>query len=154
MKQVYLTIEKNEKLTRDVLRLTLTGDASGVTNPGQFVNIAIDGFYLRRPISVCDKEDGKITLIYKVVGDGTRALSGAKEGTVLDTLTGLGNGYSLSKSGEKPLLIGGGVGIPPLFWLCRELLKNGVSPSVILGFNTAEEIFLEDEFRALGVPVT
>ena len=154
MKQVYLTIEKNEKLTRDVLRLTLTGDASGVTNPGQFVNIAIDGFYLRRPISVCDKEDGKITLIYKVVGDGTRALSEAKEGTVLDTLTGLGNGYSTEKAGSSPLLIGGGVGIPPLFWLCKELAVNGVSPSVILGFNTADEIFLEEEFRALGVPVT
>ncbi len=154
MKQAYLTIEKNEKLTRDVLRMTLTGDVSGVTAPGQFVNIAIDGFYLRRPISVCDKEGGKITLIYKVVGDGTRALSEAKEGTVLDTLTGLGNGYSTEKAGSSPLLIGGGVGIPPLFWLCKELIKNGVTPSVILGFNTADEIFLEDEFRALGVPVT
>ncbi|MBQ6263172.1 MAG: dihydroorotate dehydrogenase electron transfer subunit [Clostridia bacterium] len=154
MKQADLTIEKNEKLTRDVLRMTLTGDVSGVTNPGQFVNIAIDGFYLRRPISVCDKDDGRITLIYKVVGDGTRAMSGMKEGEVLDTLTGLGNGYSPAKAGSSPLLIGGGVGIPPLFWLCKDLIKNGVSPSVILGFNTADEIFLEDEFRALGVPVT
>ena len=154
MKQVYLTIEKNEKLTRDVFRMRLSGDVSGVTVPGQFVNIAIDGFYLRRPISVADKEDGRITLIYKVVGDGTRAMSAMKEGGVLDTLSGLGNGYSLERSGSAPLLIGGGVGVPPLFWLCRELAGRGASPSVILGFNNSDEIFLEDEFRSLGVPVT
>ena len=154
MKQAHLTIEKNEKLTRDVFRMVLSGDVSGVTVPGQFVNVAIDGFYLRRPISVADREDDRITLIYKVVGDGTRAMSEAKEGVVLDTLTGLGNGYSTGKAGPAPLLIGGGVGVPPLFWLCKELIKNGSSPSVILGFNTADEIFLEEEFRALGVPVT
>ena len=154
MKQAYLTVEKNERLTRDVFRMVLSGDVSGVTVPGQFVNVAIDGFYLRRPISVADREDDRITLIYKVVGDGTRAMSEAKEGVVLDTLTGLGNGYSTGKAGPAPLLIGGGVGVPPLFWLCKELIKNGSSPSVILGFNTADEIFLEEEFRALGVPVT
>ena len=154
MKQANLTIEKNEKLTADVFRMVLSGDVSGVTNPGQFVNIAIDGFYLRRPISACDKECDTITLIYKVVGDGTRAMSGMKEGSVLDTLTGLGNGYSPENAGPAPLLIGGGVGVPPLFWLCKELIKKGALPSVILGFNTADEIFLEDEFRALGVPVT
>ncbi len=154
MKQVYLTIEKNEKLTRDVFRMVLSGDVSGVTNPGQFVNVAIDGFYLRRPISVADKEDDRITLIYKAVGDGTRAMSEMKEGVVLDTLTGLGNGYSLERAGSAPLLIGGGVGVPPLFWLCRELAGHGASPSVILGFNNSDEIFLEDEFRSLGVPVT
>ncbi len=153
MKKVKLTVLSNERLTKDVFEMRLGGDVSAVTRPGGFVDVRLEGYFLRRPISVADREDGSISLIYKTVGDGTRAMSGLGEGAVLDVLTGLGNGYDPDASGDKPLLIGGGVGVPPLFWLCRELVKRGKEPSVILGFNRADEVFLEDRFRALSVPV-
>ena len=120
---------------------------------GQFVNIKLDGFYLRRPISVCDVEGDKLTIIYKVVGAGTEAMAEMGEGTQLLTLTGLGNGYNTEKSGDKPLLVGGGAGVPPMYKLCRELVAQGKKPSVILGFNTADEVFYEDKFKALGATV-
>lgn len=151
MKQTYLTVSTNEKLTNNVCKMTLKGDMSAIERPGQFVNIAIDGLYLRRPISVCDVEGDVLTIIYKIVGKGTEKLSKMKGGEILDVLSGLGNGYFTDLSGDKPLLIGGGVGVPPMYKLCKDLLKEGKTPTVILGFNTQDEIFYKDEFLSLGV---
>ena len=152
MKQSLFEIVENSPLTRDVYKMVLVGDTSAITSSGQFVNIQLDGLYLRRPISVCDCEGDTLTLLYKVVGKGTEQMSKMKSGK-LDVLTGLGNGYDLTKSGEKPLLIGGGVGVPPLYMLAKKLVKEGKEVSVILGFNTKDEIFYEEEFKALGVKV-
>ncbi len=152
MKQSLFEIVENTALTRDVYKMVLVGDISAITSSGQFVNIQLDGLYLRRPISVCDCEGDRLTLLYKVVGKGTEQMSKMREGK-LDVLTGLGNGYDLSKSGDKPLLIGGGVGVPPLYMLCKKLVAEGKEVSVILGFNTKDEIFYEEEFKALGVKV-
>ena len=154
MKQTTFTIIENTKLSRGIFRMALEGDTSAVTVPGQFVNIALPGRYLRRPISVCDREDGKLTLIYKVLGEGTAEMSEMLSGTQLDILTGLGNGFDVSGAGSSPLLIGGGVGVPPMYWLARKLIKLGTVPTVILGFNTKDEIFYEEEFKALGCRVT
>ncbi len=153
MKQGYFKILKNEPLTANVYQMVLEGDTSAITAPGQFVNIAIEGLYLRRPISVCALDGQQLTIIYKVVGEGTRVLSRMQEGS-LDLLTGLGNGYDLTLSGEKPLLLGGGVGVPPMYQLARDLLSLGKQVQVVLGFNTRQEVFYEDEFRALGAQVT
>ena len=152
MKQSLFEIVENTALTRDVYKMVLVGDTSAITSSGQFVNIQLDGLYLRRPISVCDCEGDGLTLLYKVVGKGTEQMSKMSNGK-LDVLTGLGNGYDLSKSGERPLLIGGGVGVPPLYMLCKKLVSEGKDVSVILGFNTKDEIFYEEEFKALGVKV-
>ena len=133
--------------------MKLAGDVSDITAPGQFVNIKLDGLFLRRPISVCDSEDGVLTLIYKVVGKGTEAMSKMGIGEKLDVLSGLGNGYDTSVSGDKPLLVGGGVGVPPLYKLAKKLIAEGKSVSVILGFNTKDEVFYKDEFEALGCEV-
>ena len=153
MKQGLFTITENVALTKTVYRMRLSGDTSDITVSGQFVNILLDGFYLRRPISVCDRENGLLTIVYKVVGKGTEKMSAMKVGEVLDVLTGLGNGYDLSEAGEAPLLIGGGVGVPPMYLLAKDLIAAGKSVSVILGFNTKDEIFYEEEFRALGAKV-
>ena len=153
MKQVFLTVKENIALTDSVYKMVLTGDTSGVTNCGQFVNLKLDGLFLRRPISVCDCENGELTLVYKVVGKGTEQMSKMNGGEVLDVLTGLGNGYDTSVSGKAPLLIGGGVGVPPMYMLCKKLINEGKKPIVILGFNRADEIFYEKEFEALGVKV-
>ena len=142
----------NKKIAKNTYEMILSGDTSHITNAGQFVNIKLDGLYLRRPISICDAEEGKLTLIYKVVGKGTEQMRDMTEGT-LDILSSLGNGYDTSISGEKPLLIGGGVGVPPLYMLAKELVKEGKEVSVILGFNTKDEIFYEEEFKALGCKV-
>ena len=152
MRQLLFEIKENKPLTKDIMEMVLAGDTSDITRPGQFVNIKLDGLYLRRPISVCDAEEGKLTLIYKVVGKGTEQMRDMTEGT-LDILSSLGNGYDTSLSGEKPLLIGGGVGVPPLYMLAKELRKEGKEVYVILGFNTKEEIFYEEEFKALGCKV-
>ena len=151
-KQNKYKILSNEPLTKDVYKMVLEGDTEYITTPGQFINIALDGKYLRRPISVCDYDGDCITIIYKVVGEGTELMSALKIGTVLDVLTGLGNGYDISKS-TKPLLIGGGVGVPPMYNLAKTLIANGQVPTVILGFNTADEVFYEQEFKALGCDV-
>ena len=151
-KQNKYKILSNEPLTKDVYKMVLEGDTKYITAPGQFINIALDGKYLRRPISVCDYDGDCITIIYKVVGEGTEQMSALKIGTVLDVLTGLGNGYDISKS-TKPLLIGGGVGVPPMYNLAKTLIANGQVPTVILGFNTADEVFFEQEFKALGCDV-
>ena len=152
MKQGIYKIIQNVPLTDNVMLMKLAGDTEGVAC-GQFINIKLDGLYLRRPISVCDCEDGVITIIYKVVGKGTKQMQDMKEGE-LDVLTGLGNGYNTSVSGDKPLLLGGGVGVPPLYMLARKLIAEGKKVSVILGFNTKSEVFYEDEFRAIGASVT
>ena len=154
MKQTILTIKENVALTSNVYKMLLEGDVSGVTNCGQFVNIKLDGLFLRRPISVCDCEDGVLTLIYKVVGKGTEQMSKMGVGETLDVLTGLGNGYDTSVSGENPMLLGGGVGVPPMYMLCKKLIAEGKKVSVVLGFNTKDEIFYENEFKALGADVT
>lgn len=152
MKQGLFEILENTPLTQSVYKMTLQGDTSAITAPGQFVNIQLDGLFLRRPISVCDVQGDRLTILYKVVGKGTMQMSKLSAGQ-LDVLTGLGNGYDLSKAGDMPVLIGGGVGVPPMYLLCKELLKLGKAVTVILGFNTKNEIFYEREFRELGVNV-
>ena len=154
MKQSIFEIISNEALTRDVFKMVLAGDTSHVTNCGQFVNIQLEGLFLRRPISVCDYDEKTLTIIYKVVGKGTEAMSAMAPGAKLDILTGLGNGYDLSYAGENPVLLGGGVGVPPMYNLAKKLVAMGKTVSVILGFNTQSEIFYENEFKALGCDVT
>ena len=154
MKQSIFEILSNEALTDSVYKMVLSGDTSHITNCGQFVNIQLDGLFLRRPISVCDYDEKTLTIVYKVVGKGTEAMSAMEKGTKLDILTGLGNGYDLTLSGEKPVLLGGGVGVPPMYNLARKLRAEGKEVAVILGFNTASEIFYEEEFKALGCSVT
>ena len=152
MKQSIFEILSNEALTDSVYKMVLGGDTSAITASGQFVNIQLDGLFLRRPISVCDYDEKTLTIIYKVVGKGTEAMSRMVSGK-LDILTGLGNGYDLSVSGENPVLIGGGVGVPPMYNLAKKLLEQGKKVTVILGFNTKNEIFYEEEFKKLGCTV-
>jgi len=154
MKQSIFTVLSNAALTRDVYKMVLEGNTSAITASGQFVNIKLDGLFLRRPISVCDYDEVTLTIIYKVVGKGTEVLSTMTAGQQLDILTGLGNGYDLSLSGNAPVLLGGGVGVPPMYNLAKKLIADGKKVSVILGFNTKSEIFYENEFKALGCDVT
>ncbi len=154
MQKTRFTLIHQEELAPKTYRMVLDGDTSAVTAPGQFVNIALEGRFLRRPISVCDWNEGALTILYKVVGQGTEQMSRMAPGVTLDILTGLGNGYDLTKSGDKPLLIGGGAGIPPMYALAKALLAQGKHPRVILGFNRASEQFFVKEFRDLGVEVT
>ena len=149
---LYKVIE-NKKIAKDVYKMVFEGNTEEITTPGQFINIELEGFYLRRPISVCDWDENTITIIYKVVGNGTTKMSTLKKDDILDILTGLGNGFDVSKSGDKPLLIGGGVGTPPMYKLCKELLKEGKKPIVVLGFNSKEDCFFEEEFKTLGADV-
>lgn len=157
MKQVILTIAQSAPVARGTVRTVLSGDTSAIIRPGQFINILLDNKYLRRPLSVCDctkGENGSVTVIYKIVGEGTLALSRLPAGTQLDVLTGLGNGYDTAPAGESPLLIGGGAGVPPMYMLCRELISLGKSVQVIAGWNSADEAFYTEEFRALGAALT
>jgi len=153
MKQGLFEIIENVPLTESVYKMTLRGDTSAITAPGQFVNIQLDGLYLRRPISVCDVAGDQLTIIYKVVGKGTAQMAAMQTGT-LDVLTGLGNGYDLGVSGERPVLLGGGVGVPPMYMLAKQLIAQGKKVTVILGFNTKAEVFYEQAFRDLGADVT
>lgn len=152
MKQGLFRIVENVPVTDSVMKMKLEGDTSAITAAGQFVNIKLDGLFLRRPISVCDVEDNILTILYKVVGKGTEQMQAMKDGT-LDVLTGLGNGYDLSIVGEHPLVIGGGVGVPPMYLLTKRLIEAGKEVTVILGFNTADEVFYEEEFKKLGAEV-
>ncbi len=157
MKQVILTIAQSAPIARGTVRTVLSGDTSAIIRPGQFINILLDNKYLRRPLSVCDcvkGENGSVTVIYKTVGEGTLKLSRLPAGTRLDVLTGLGNGYDTAPAGESPLLIGGGAGVPPMYMLCRELISMGKSVQVIAGWNSADEAFYTEEFRALGASLT
>lgn len=153
MKQGLFQIQENTPLTREVSRMVLAGDTAAILRPGQFINIALDGFFLRRPISVCDWNRKSVTILFKVVGQGTRRMRILQPGDTLDVLTGLGNGYDLTKSGGTPLLVGGGVGIPPLYGLAKRLIVQEKKPQVILGFNTKDEVFYAEEFAALGCTV-
>ena len=143
----------NDKIAKDVHKMILKGDTSYITFPGQFINIKIDDLYLRRPISICDYDKETITIIFKVVGHGTEKMAEMEKGTKLDILTGLGNGFNKTRSGKSPLLVGGGVGTPPMYRLCKELIDEGKSPIVVLGFNSKEDVFFEDEFKKLGAEV-
>ncbi len=153
MNQSIFTIKSNQHLTDSVLKMVMAGDTSAITTPGQFINIKLDGFFLRRPISVCDYDEKTVTILYKVVGKGTHCLSTLPTGMPLDVLTGLGNGYDIEKSGQTPLLIGGGVGVPPMYRLAKDLIKQKKKPIVILGFRTKKEEFYANEFRELGAVV-
>ena len=154
MKQSIFTIRSNEALTGVVYKMVLEGDTSAITNCGQFVDLRLPEKYLRRPVSVCDYDETTLTLIYKVVGSGTEIMASLPVGTKLDILTGLGNGYDTSRSGQSPVLVGGGVGVPPMYNLCKKLIAEGKHPQVVLGFNTGSEVFLADDFKALGAQVT
>ena len=154
MKDTIFTIKSNKMIAKNTYEAVLVGDTSDITASGQFVNIKLEGFYLRRPISVCDVEGDELTIIYKVVGEGTEVMSKMTGGEELLTLTGLGNGYDTSKSGDSPLLIGGGAGVPPMYYLARKLIAEGKKPRAILGFGSADEVFYKEKFEALGVPVT
>ena len=153
MKTSIFELISNKKIAKNTYEWVLSGDISDITASGQFVNIELSGFYLRRPISVCDARDGRLTLIFKAVGEGTEKMALAKPGDKFDLLTGLGNGYDLEKSTDKPLLIGGGAGVPPMYMLAKELIARGKSVSVILGFGSADEVFYKEEFEALGAKV-
>ncbi len=153
MKQGLFQIIENIPLTEAVYKMRLGGDTSAITAPGQFVNILLEGKFLRRPISVCDSVPGELTLLYKIVGGGTEQMSRMKAGETLDILSGLGNGYDVTLAGERPVLIGGGVGVPPMYMLAKQLVAAGKRVSVILGFNTAKEVFYREEFKALGCDV-
>lgn len=153
-KQGIYTVLSNEPLTASVHRMRLGGDTQWIVRPGQFVNIALEGRYLRRPISVCDYDAATLTLIYKVVGEGTAQMARMEPGGQLDLLTGLGNGFATDNDARRPLLVGGGVGVPPLYNLAKVLLAAGKPVQIVLGFNTAAEVFYAGEFRALGCSVT
>lgn len=153
MKQSLFEILSNENIANDIYKMVIKGDTSAITAPGQFINIKIDGFFLRRPISVCDYNSENVTIIYKVVGSGTEVMANMKIGEKLDILSGLGNGFDTSKSGKTPVLIGGGVGVPPMYNLCKVLINEGKNVKVILGFNSADDVFYENEFKALGADV-
>ncbi|MGI6578544.1 MAG: dihydroorotate dehydrogenase electron transfer subunit [Eubacteriales bacterium] len=154
MKQSIFQVIENRRLTSNIFRMRLYGDVSKIEKPGQFINIKLEGSYLRRPISVYDVDPISLTIVYKVVGHGTETMSKLKSGAILDILSGLGNGFDITTAGDRPLLIGGGVGVPPLYLLAKKLIENGSKVSVVLGFNTISEVFCEDEFKSLGCEVT
>ena len=154
MKHSIFTIKENRALTDLVWLMRLSGDTSDITAAGQFVNIQLDGLYLRRPISVFDCKEGELSIIYKIVGKGTEKMTALPVGTELDILTGLGNGYDLSKVGAKPVLVGGGVGVPPMYDLAKKLIEAGKRPEIVVGFNTESEIFGVEFFEELGLNVT
>lgn len=153
MKDAYFKLISNKPLAKNTYEWVMEGDISDITAPGQFVNIKLDGFYLRRPISVCDAEDGRLTLIFKTVGEGTAKMARMTEGDRVSVLTGLGNGYDLSKSGDTPLLLGGGAGVPPMYMLAKKLIAEGKHPTAVLGFNSSDEVFYKEKFEDLGMTV-
>lgn len=151
MKQCIYLVEKNERIARDTYRIVFSGDSSAFMAPGQFLNLRVKGLYLRRPFSVCEWEEGSISIVYKVVGAGTEMMAAFKRGQDVDVLAGLGNGFSTEPSGARPLLIGGGAGVPPLLMLCKQLVAEGKQPAVVMGFGSADEVFFEEVFHQLGV---
>ncbi len=153
MQRIFPEIISNRRIAENIYEMKLRGDFTAVTNPGQFVELTVDGCYLRRPISVCDAENDVLTLVFKTVGKGTAKMSNMSVGKKVDMLVGLGNGYDISKSGERPLLVGGGIGVPPLWLLCRRLIEKGAKPTVILGAGSAPEVFYRDEFEKVGATV-
>lgn len=154
MKQGLFRVESNLPIAPNIYKMVLRGETGAISTPGQFINIRLDGFSARRPISVYDYDEDTVTIVYKVIGDGTGYMSRMAPGSVLDVLSGLGNGFSPEKGGARPLIIGGGIGAAPLYRLSRELISRGAEPSVILGFGGRNDMILVDEFRALGAKVT
>ena len=150
MERIFPKVTGNAKIAENTYEMRLSGDFSSITAPGQFVNFAVEGCYLRRPISVCDVENGILTVVYKTVGKGTEIMSRIRPGETMDVLSGLGNGYDVGAGGERPLLIGGGAGVPPMYMLCKALVRAGARPVAVLGFNSRNEVFYEDEFKAAG----
>lgn len=150
MEKIFPKVTGNAKIAENTYEMRLSGDFSSITAPGQFVNFAVEGCYLRRPISVCDVENGILTVVYKTVGKGTEIMSRIRPGETMDVLSGLGNGYDVGAGGERPLLIGGGAGVPPMYMLCKALVRAGARPVAVLGFNSRNEVFYEDEFKAAG----
>ena len=148
-----MTVDENRKIAKNTFLMRLDGDTTAITAPGQFINIRLDGYFLRRPISVCDCDREGLKIIYKTVGQGTKEMSKQTAGTKLDILSGLGNGYDTSKSGQNPVLIGGGVGVPPMYMLCKRIIAEGKKATVILGFNSADEVFMVEEFKKTGAEV-
>lgn len=148
MERIFPKVTGNAKIAENTYEMRLSGDFSSITAPGQFVNFAVEGCYLRRPISVCDVENGILTVVYKTVGKGTEIMSRIRPGETMDVLSGLGNGYDVGAGGERPLLIGGGAGVPPMYMLCKALVRAGARPVAVLGFNSRNEVFYEDEFKA------
>ena len=153
MKDVNLKVISNVEIAKNTYECVLEGDVSDITAAGQFVNIKLDGFFLRRPISVCEVCGNRLTLIYKAVGQGTEKMAETAPGAIWQTLIGLGKGYDLTESGDKPLLIGGGAGVPPMYELCKRLVSEGKAPTVILGFGSADEVFYKEKFASLGAKV-
>lgn len=151
MEQRNFTVLQNAVLAKQTRLMLLSGDTSAVTRPGQFVDLKLEGRFLRRPISVCSWTEDTLTLIYKVVGEGTADMSRLAPGACLDVLTGLGNGFDLTRAGERPLLVGGGAGAAPLYGLAQKLVEDGKRPVAVLGFNTEREVFLTGPFQQLGV---
>ena len=147
-----MNIISNIQLTQDIYKMILEVDTSFITNPGQFINITIDNKYLKRPISISDYTDNSLTIIYKVVGKGTKILSNKIKGETIEALVGLGNGFTI-KDNKEVLLVGGGVGIPPLYNLAKQLINNNTKVNVLLGFNTINDIFYDKEFKELGCTV-
>ncbi len=150
MERIFPKVTGNAKIAENTYEMRLSGDFSSITAPGQFVNFAVEGCYLRRPISVCDVENGILTVVYKTVGKGTEIMSRIRPGETMDVLSGLGNGYDVGAGGKRPLLIGGGAGVPPMYMLCKALVRAGARPVAVLGFNSRNEVFYEDEFKAAG----
>ena len=150
MERIFPKVTGNAKIAENTYEMRLSGEFSSITAPGQFVNFAVEGCYLRRPISVCDVENGILTVVYKTVGKGTEIMSRIRPGETMDVLSGLGNGYDVGAGGERPLLIGGGAGVPPMYMLCKALVRAGARPVAVLGFNSRNEVFYEDEFKAAG----
>lgn len=153
MKKCVYLIKENEQIADNTYRMVFSGDTSAFKAPGQFLNLQLSGLYLRRPFSICEWEEGEATIVYKVVGAGSQKMATFKRGREVDVLTGLGNGFDMSQSGQKPLLIGGGVGVPPMMMLCKMLLAQGKEPSVAMGFGSVGEVFFKEAFESLGVPV-
>lgn len=151
MKRQLLKIDHLKKIQCGIYSMTLAGDCSEISAPGQFINIKLDGFYLRRPISIYSYGEDYVTIIFKVVGQGTKALAQKKRGDILDVLMPLGNGFDAKNGGEKPLLVGGGIGVPPLYGLAESLVDSGITPQVIIGFNGKDDIILAEEFKVLGI---
>lgn len=151
MKEVCYTVTENRPLTDSVYSLRLAGQTDAITAPGQFLELRLDGFFLRRPLSICDWDENGVTILYKVVGRGTDWLSQCAAGQKIMALSGLGNGFDVSACGQKPLLVGGGIGVPPMYGLAKRLLAAGKKPTILLGFNTASEIIYEEEFKKLGL---
>ena len=143
MEKVILQISSNTQVGKDIYLMRLEGDLSSITNPGEFVEVKLDDYYLRRPISVCDFSSTNLDLLYKVLGRGTKDMFSLEVGTKLDVIVNLGNGFDTSLS-QNPLLIAGGIGIAPMIWLAKAFNEKGIKPTLIYGAAKKDDIVLLD----------